>query len=129
MPRDITWQKSFSSVFFTVPLRVAKKMNLLSSSRLRTASMVRTVSPGCKRDQVADVFAFAGGADVGNLIHLQPVHPPGVGEDQNIGVRRSDEEMLDEIFVARLHAGAARCLRGAACGRWRSASASCSRRG
>ena len=80
-------------------------------------------------DQVADVLAFAGGADVGNLVHLQPVHASGVGEDENVSVRRGDEQMLDEILVARLHAGAARCLRGAACGRWRSECASCSRRG
>ena len=59
-------------------------------------------------DQVADVLAFAGGADVGNFVHLQPVDASGVGEDQNVGVRGVDEEMLDEILVARLHAGAAR---------------------
>ena len=59
-------------------------------------------------DQVADVLALAGGADVGNFVHLQPVDASRVGEDQNVGVRRGDEEMLDEIFVARLHAGAAR---------------------
>ena len=57
-------------------------------------------------DQVADVLALAGSADVGNLIHLEPVDAPGVGEDQNVGVRRGDEQMLDEILVARLHAGA-----------------------
>ena len=59
-------------------------------------------------DQVADVLAFAGGADVGNFVHLQPVNAAGVGEDQNVGVGGVDEEMLDEILVARLHAGAAR---------------------
>ena len=59
-------------------------------------------------DQVADVLAFAGSADVGNFVHLQPVDASGVGEDQNVGVRGIDEEMLDEILVARLHAGAAR---------------------
>jgi hypothetical protein len=68
--------------------------------------MVRTVSPGCRTDQVADVFAFAGSADVGNFVHLQPVNASGVGEDQDVGVRGIDEEMLDEILVARLHAGA-----------------------
>ena len=104
----MTWEKSLSSVFFTVPLRVAKKMYLPSSSRLRTASMVRTVSPGCKDDQVADVFALAGGADVGNFVDLQPVDAAGVGEDEDVGVGGGDEQMLDEILVAGLHAGAAR---------------------
>src|SRR6185369_125126 len=58
-------------------------------------------------DQIAYVFAFAGSTDIGDLIHLQPVHASGVGEDENEGVRRSDKQMLDEIFVARLHAGPA----------------------
>ena len=47
MPRDITLLKSFSGVFFTVPFRVAKKICLLSSSRSRTGTIVRTLSPGC----------------------------------------------------------------------------------
>ena len=129
MPRDITWEKSFTSVFFTVPLRVAKKTYLPSSSRSRTASMVRTVSPGCKADQVADVLALAGGADVGNLVHLQPVHASRVGEDQDVGVGRGDEQMLDEILVARLHAGAPGAAAALhAVGRDR-ACASCSRSG
>jgi hypothetical protein len=101
-------QKSRSSVFLTVPLRVAKKTYLPSSSRLRTASMVLDGFAGLQADQIADVFAFAGGADVGNFVDLEPVDAALVGEDENVGVRRGDEEMLDEIFVARLHAGAAR---------------------
>ena len=60
-----------------------------------------------QRDQVAHVLALAGGAHVGNFIHLQPVDASGVGEDENVGVGRGDEEMLDEILVARLHADAA----------------------
>src|ERR1039458_5375831 len=56
--------------------------------------------------QVAHVLSLAGGGDVGNLIHLQPVDAPGVGEDQDVGVSRGDEQMLDEILVARLHARA-----------------------
>src|SRR5581483_1883544 len=60
-----------------------------------------------QRNQVADVFALAGGADIGNLVHLQPVHAPGVGENQNVGVGGGDEQMLDKILVARLHPGAA----------------------
>jgi hypothetical protein len=59
-------------------------------------------------NQIADVLAFAGRADVRNFIHLEPVHAPLVGKDHDVGVRRGDEEMLDEIFVTRLHAGAAR---------------------
>jgi len=68
--------------------------------------MVRTVSPGCRPTRLPTCLPLPGGGDVGNLIHLQPVHAPGVGEDQNVGVSRGDEQMLDEILVARLHAGA-----------------------
>ena len=52
------------------------------------------------------MLAFAGGADVGNLVHLQPVDAAGVGEDEDVGVRGGEEEMLDEILVAGFHAGA-----------------------
>src|ERR1700722_5661562 len=62
---------------------------------------------GWQRYQVAYVFAFAGGADVGNFVDLEPVDAAGVGENKNVGVSGGDEEMLDEILVARLHAGAA----------------------
>ena len=70
--------------------------------------MVRTVSPGLQRDEVAHVLALAGGADVGNLVDLQPVDAACIGEDQDVGVGGGDEEMLDEILVARLHARASR---------------------
>ena len=63
---------------------------------------------GLQADQVADVLAFSGGADVGDFVDLEPVDAALVGEDENVGVRGGDEEMLDEILVARLHAGAAR---------------------
>ena len=63
---------------------------------------------GLQADQVADVLAFPGGADVGDLIDLQPVNAALVGEDENVGVRGGDEEVLDEILVTRLHAGTAR---------------------
>src|SRR4029077_11886891 len=58
-------------------------------------------------DEIADVFTFAGSADIRDLIHLQPVNAAAVGEDENVGVSGGDEEMLDEILVARLHPGAA----------------------
>ena len=54
------------------------------------------------------MLALAGGADVGNLVDFEPVDAAGAGEDQDVGVGRGDEELLDEILVARLHAGAAR---------------------
>jgi hypothetical protein len=61
---------------------------------------------GLQADEVADVLAFAGGADVWNFVDLEPVDAALVGEDENVGVGGSDEEVFDEILVARLHAGA-----------------------
>src|SRR6185312_3585645 len=52
------------------------------------------------------MLAFARGAYVRHLIHLEPVHASQVGKDQNVGMRRGNEQMLDEILVARLHARA-----------------------
>ena len=46
---------------------------------------------GLQAYQIADVLAFAGGADVGDFVDLEPVDASGVGEDQNVGVRRGDE--------------------------------------
>ncbi len=62
---------------------------------------------GLQRYQVAHVLALAGGAHVRDFINLQPEHASGVGENENVGVGRGDEKMLDKILVARLHAGAA----------------------
>src|SRR5271157_1303602 len=62
---------------------------------------------GLESDQVADVLAAAGSAYVGNFVDLEPVDAAFVGEDENVGVGGGDEEMLDEIFVAGLHASAA----------------------
>ena len=43
----------------------------------------------------------------GNLVDLQPVHAALVGEDQQVGVRVRDDQVLDHIFGARAHADAA----------------------
>ena len=53
------------------------------------------------------MLALAGGADVGNLVDLEPVDAAGVGEAEDVSVGGGDDELLDEILVARLHARAA----------------------
>src|SRR5262249_41786505 len=58
------------------------------------------------RDEIGDRFALAAGAHVGNLVHLQPVGAAAVRENHDVGVSRRDEEMADEILVARPHADA-----------------------
>src|SRR5712691_4237775 len=61
---------------------------------------------GLQADEVADVLAAAGGADVRNFVDLEPVDTAFVGEDQDVGVGGGDEEVFDEILLAGLHAGA-----------------------
>ena len=59
------------------------------------------------RHQVGDRLAAAIWPDVRNLVHLQPVGTAAVREDHDVGMRRGDEEMADEILFARAHADAA----------------------
>src|SRR5581483_11627915 len=107
MPRDMTLEKSFSSVFFTVPLRGEEDVSSFFFEVTHGEH-----GPYClarlQRYQVADVLALAGGADIRDLVHLEPVNAAAVGEDKNVCVGRGDEQMLDELLVARLHAGSAR---------------------
>ena len=58
-------------------------------------------------EQALHGLALARRAHVGNLVDLEPVDAAGVGEAEQIGVRRVDDELRDEIFFARLHARAA----------------------
>ena len=60
-----------------------------------------------QRHQVGDGLALARGAELGNLVHLQPVHAAGVGEHQDVIVGGGHEQVLDEILLARAHALAA----------------------
>ena len=59
------------------------------------------------RHEVGDRLALAAGADVGNLVDLEPVGAAAIREDHDVGVRRRDEQVADEVLVARAHADAA----------------------
>ncbi len=106
MPRDMTCEKSLS--FGLLHRAVASGEEDVFAFFFEIANREHGADGFARlqRNQVADVLALAGGAHVGNLIDLQPVDAARIGEDQNVGVGRGDEEMLDEIFVARLHARA-----------------------
>ena len=54
-----------------------------------------------ERQHVGDGPARAGAAHLRDVVDLQPVDLPAVGEAQQIGVRRGDEEVLDEVVFAR----------------------------
>src|SRR5205807_113435 len=50
-------------------------------------------------------LAGAVGAARGDDVDLQPVHLAEVGEEEEVRVRGGDEEVLDDVFLFRLHAG------------------------
>ena len=54
-----------------------------------------------------DGLAARGRRGFGNFVHLQPVDAALRGEQQNVAVRGGDEEVLDEILLARFRADAA----------------------
>ena len=66
----------------------------------------RDLLVGLELHEVDDRLALAAGADVGDLVDLQPVDAAAVREDQDVGVRRRDEEVADEVLLARAHADA-----------------------
>ena len=50
---------------------------------------------------------FPGGSRVWNLVNFQPVDAAFIGENQQIGMRGRDDQMLDHVLGARGHADAA----------------------
>ena len=52
-------------------------------------------------------LAARGSRSLGNFVDLQPINAALRGEEQDVTVRGSDEEMLDEIVFARFRADAA----------------------
>ena len=85
MPRAMTFEKSRRGVFLTVPFLVAKRTKWVGSLRSRTGRMVTTFSPGWRATSEGHGLAFAGGADVGDLVDLEPVDAAGVGEAEEVG--------------------------------------------
>ena len=65
------------------------------------------VFAGLEVEQALHGLALAGGADVGNLVDLEPVDAAGVGEAEQEGVGGIDDELGDEVLFAGLHAHAA----------------------
>src|SRR4051812_12910564 len=60
-----------------------------------------------QRDQVGDGFALPCRTNIRNLIDLQPIDAALVGKDEQVSMGGSDDQLLDKIFLARLHSGAA----------------------
>ncbi len=58
-------------------------------------------------EHVRDVPAARIARALRQLVHLLAVHLAGVGEEQQVVVRRRDEEMVDVVIVLQLHAAQA----------------------
>ena len=79
----------------------------LPSVKSRVVSSARTFSFCSSGSRFTIALPRAFDADLRDRVHLQPVHAAAVGEDEHVGVRRGDEEMLDDVLFLRLHADAA----------------------
>ena len=97
------------SVFLTTPLRVPMTTNCCPSSAGNsfTREQRGDLLAFLHRHEVGDRLALAAGADVRNLVDLQPVGAAAVREDHDVRVRGGDEEVADEVLFARAHADAA----------------------
>jgi hypothetical protein len=102
IPAARGFENACSSVFLIRPARVTKT-TYFASVKSRTVSSARTFSSLLER-QVDDRLPARCRADLGQLVDLQPVEPAAVGEDENVGVRRRDEEVLDDVLFLRHHA-------------------------
>src|SRR5947199_2911405 len=58
-----------------------------------------------EREEVDHGLALGLPAALRDLVDLQPVHLAQRGEEEKVRVRRGDEEVLDDVFLFRLHAG------------------------
>ena len=71
------------------------------------ASIAAIFSPASICTRLAIALPRPSGPTSGNLVDLEPVGAAAIGEHHHVGVRRRDEEMVDDVLVARAHADAA----------------------
>ena len=106
MPPARGLAKADSSVFLIVPLRVPMTMKRVVVELLHGEHRGDLLA-GFHLHQVRDRLALAVGADVRDLVDLQPVGAAAIGEDHHVGVRRRHEQVVDDVLFARAHADAA----------------------
>ena len=91
-----------NSVFLTMPFRVAKTRYFASSKFARRDDRLHVlVLP--EREEVHDRAALRLSRAERELVHLQPVHLPDRREEEDVVVRRRDEEVLDVVLVLHVH--------------------------
>ena len=88
----------------TIPLRVANT-RYLPSVKSRVDEHRLDPLALAQRQQVDERAALGGARGLRQLVHLQPVDLAAVGEEQQVVVRRGDEQVLDVVVVLHVHAG------------------------
>ena len=92
-----------NSVFLTIPLarREDEVLGLLEVPGRDDGSDVLVLP---EREEVHDRAALRLARAERELVHLQPVDLPDGREEEDVVVRRRDEEVLDVVLVLQVHA-------------------------
>ena len=93
---------SASSVFLTTPFFVAKS-RYSASLKSRVCDHRAHLLVLAERQQVDDRAALRLARAERQLVHLQPVDLADGGEEEDVVVRRGDEEVLDVVVVLQVH--------------------------
>ena len=91
-----------SGVFFTRPLRVAIIRKWSGCVEVADRQALGDLFAFGQVQQVDDRPAAAVAAQLRQVVDLLPVDLAAVREEQQVGVRAGDEQMLDRIFVLGL---------------------------
>jgi len=105
MPARRGFEYASTSVFLIVPLArdehdEARRLGREVADAERGLHLLAVL----QREQVHERLAARGAPELRKLPHLLPVDAAAVGEEQHRRVRGRDEQVLDEVFVLRLHA-------------------------
>ena len=93
---------SSNSVFLTTPFFVAKT-RYFASLKSRVCDHGAHLLVLAERQQVDDRAALRLARAERQLVHLQPVDLADGGEEEDVVVRRGDEQVLDVVLVLQVH--------------------------
>ena len=91
-----------NSVFLTMPLRVAQT-RYLASSKFARGDDGAHVLVLAERQQVDDRASLRLPRAERELVHLEPVDLAHGREEEDVVVRRGDEQVLDVVVVLHVH--------------------------
>ena len=94
---------ALSSVFLTTPFLVAKRRYFASSKFARLDDRAHGLALP-ERQEIDDRAALRLARAERQLVHLQAVDLADAREEEDVVVRRGDEEMLDVVLVLQIHA-------------------------